>query len=144
MNAIAWSLLILTFCCQPLSPAESTVGHPDLSVLKHYEGRWDCRFSIEPISDGDQRTSFTGVVEGKWVVGDKFMEQTGRYQLDQGSPPLVIKTLMSFDEKQSRYQYDYFNSSGEIHRSIGHWDAKTKTMTSTRTDENENETTIIA
>lgn len=144
MNA-TWTLIVLLFCCQPMARSESTPNQdPELSILKHYEGTWDCVFAIEPTSEGDAPKHFTGVVEGKWVVGDKFLEQTGRYQLNENSPPLVIKTMMTFDKKKSRYQYDYFTSGGEVHRSFGKWNPETKSMTSTMEDDDGKVTTIVA
>ncbi len=115
----------------------------ELDVLKHYEGTWDCVFKIEPTAEGDSPKRFSGVVEGKWVVGNKFLEQTGRYKLDENSPPLVIRTMMTYDKAKSRYQYDYFTSSGEVKRSFGKWDHKTKSMTSTMEDDGKI-TTIVA
>ena len=145
MNAATLCLVLLVPFGQLLAPADTSVDRgSDLGVLKHYEGTWDCVFKIESTTDADPPKQFTGVVEGKWVVGDRFLEQTGRYQLSEDSSPLVIRTMMSFDQKQSRYQYDYFTSSGEVHRSYGKWDKSAKTMTSTITDSDGKVTTIVA
>jgi hypothetical protein len=105
-----------------------------LHALDHYAGVWDCQFSISTQQETNEPSTFTGVVEGKWVVGDKFMEQTGSYRLNDTSAPVIIRTMMSYDENKQRYQYDYFNSSGDIQRSFGQWDDSKKTMTSTMTD----------
>ena len=145
MNATVYSLVVLSFCCLPLARSQSTLDQDtELGILKHYEGTWNCVFTIEPTSEGESPKRFTGVVKGKWVVGNRFLEQTGQYQLSENSPPLVIKTMMTFDNAKSRYQYDYFTSSGEVHRSFGKWNPETKTMTSTREDDRGNKTTIVA
>jgi hypothetical protein len=116
-----------------------------LKALKSYEGVWDSQFSIMA-TDGSQPTqTFTGVVTGKWVVGDKFLEQTGTYELSQSSPPLVIRTMMSFDQEQNRYPYHYFLSSGETQKSYGQWDPDAKKMTSEMTEvDSGNVSTIVA
>ena len=145
MNTITMGLIVLFFGCPSLPHHVPTPKQDsELSILEHYEGIWDCDFTIEPTSEGGSPQRFTGVVEGKWVVGDKFLEQTGRYQLSKDSSPLVIKTLMTFDKSKSRYQYDYFNSSGEVHRSYGKWNSGSKSMTSTLEDENGTVSTIVA
>ena len=146
MNAVTLSLAFL-FCLSGIAttPRSKCLQDLQLQVLNHYEGVWDCRFTISPQQEAAEDRTFTGVVEGKWVVGEKFLEQKGSYRLSDASPLLVIRTMMSFDKKQKRYQYDYFNSSGEVHRSFGKWDDEAKTMTSTMTDgENGNITTIVA
>ncbi len=121
----------------------------ELRVLKHYEGTWSCEFTIlsqESDTKSDKKPQkYTGVVQGKWVLGNRFLEQTGRYQLDANSEPFAIKTMMTYDRQNKRYQFDYFNSSGAVHRSYGKWNEKTKTMTSTmKDDKNGNTVTITA
>ena len=105
---------------------------PELAVLNHYLGNWSSEFSID--SDGsasdEERKSFTGKVAAKWTVGGRFLDQTGTYQLGSESPPLVIKTLMTFDVNDQKYRYYFFDSSGERRESAGTWDADKKTMTS--------------
>ena len=141
-----WGLAIAICLCPALSiPRSPKRQDSDLEVLQHYEGMWDCEFSIESQTNKDDIKKFTGVVEGKWILGDKFLDQTGKYTLDDSSPALIIKTMMSFDKKHQRYQYDYFFSSGEVQRSFGQWDNVAKTMTSKMVpDKNGNTTTIVA
>jgi hypothetical protein len=116
-----------------------------LQALNCYEGVWNSDFSIVPTDGSPATQTFSGVVTGKWVVGDKFLEQTGKYDLAESSPPLVIKTMMSFDQKRDRYQYDYYTSSGDIRRSYGQWDPDAKKMTSKMTDPvSGNVSTIVA
>jgi len=146
MNISKWGLILLFCFCQTVTAAESNrLSDSELQVLRHYEGVWDCNFAIEPQEAEGEAKSFTGVVEGKWVVGDQFLEQTGSYRLNETSAPFVIRTMMSFDKKQNRYHYEYFMSSGETQSSFGKWNAESKKMTSTMTnDENGNVTTIVA
>ena len=144
MNVTTLGFAIL-FCLSGIATPICSTNSQDSErhALKNYEGVWDCKFTIQPQSEGDDPKSFTGVVEGKWVVGEKFLEQTGSYRLDESSEPLVIKTMMSFDVENKRYRYDYFMSSGEVQRSFGKWDADAKTMTSTMTDDGK-VTSIVA
>ena len=52
---------------------------------------------------------------------------------------------MSFNNGDNQYRYDYFDSAGGIHHSLGNWNASTKTMTSILKDETTgNTTTIVA
>lgn len=129
MKTVFGCLVLLLAGGSVLFSTESGVSQEiGLEVLKSYEGIWDSEFSI--VGNDGQKQTFTGVVTGKWVVGDKFLEQTGVYNLSASSPPLIIKTMMSFDRKQNRYQYDYFESSGGVQRSFGQWNAGKKTMVS--------------
>ncbi len=103
---------------------------PQLEALCHYEGTWDSEFTVVSHDQGSINEKFTGKVEAKWVVGGRFLEQTGTYILDSASPPLVIKTLMTFDVNDQEYKYHFFDSSGEHQESTGKWDPEKKTMTS--------------
>ncbi len=120
-------------------------AQPEREALNHYAGTWDSQFTIRPLSDHDEPKSFGGVVEAGWIVGERFLEQTGTYQMGDGSQPLVIKTIMSWDNAQQCYRYDYYISSGEIRRSTGRWDTDKKTMTSRFDDDADGRvTTIVA
>ncbi len=140
---IAATLHLVLFVCLSSLAMPSHAQDTKLQVLDHYQGIWDCQFTLSPQQESDEAKTFTGFVEGKWVVGNKFLEQTGSYRLSESSSPIVIRTMMSFDEKQQRYQYDYFNSTGDIQRSFGTWDEEAKTMTSTMTDKNSGNVTTI-
>ncbi len=146
MNATMWGLVVLTLFFQSGANSSSRdQQEPELCALQHYVGVWDSQFTIASEEKDNASKSFTGDVEGKWVVGGQFLEQTGQYRLSESASPLIIRTMMSFDKQQQRYQYDYFNSSGGIQRSLGKWDAVAKTMTSRMTDEKDgNITTIVA
>jgi hypothetical protein len=146
MKIVIWCVLFLICFGGSVIVTESARSQEvGLQALKSYEGVWDSEFSIGSQGEADTTKRFSGVVTGKWVVGDKFLEQTGVYELAESSPPMIIRTMMSFDEKQKRYQYDYFDSSGGIRRSFGQWDPAAKKMTSKLIDaESENVTTIVA
>ena len=120
-------LIPLFFFQQADGPQEQV---PELAALSHYVGNWDSEFSI--VSDGGDSDDkkYTGKVEAKWTVGGRFLDQTGTYQLSSDSPPLVIKTLMTFDVNDQKYRYYFFDSSGDLRDSTGKWDADKKIMTS--------------
>ena len=104
---------------------------PELAALSHYLGNWDSEFSIvSNDGDSDDDKKFTGKVEAKWTIDGRFLDQTGTYQLSSNSPPLVIKTLMTFDVNDQKYRYYFFDSSGDHRDSTGKWDADKKIMTS--------------
>lgn len=116
-----------------------------LKVLRNYEGRWDCEFTIHSQSEREEAKQCSGDVEGRFILGNNFMQQTGRYQLGDNASPFVIRTIMSVDHENDRFQFDYYNSSGEINRSFGRWDPRLRTMTSTMEDDDDgNVTTIVA
>jgi len=146
MKTAMFGVIFLICFGQAMMVTESAYGQEiGLKALKSYEGVWDSEFSIVPQDGSTPSKKFTGVVIGKWVLGDQFLDQTGTYQLAESSPPLIIKTMMSFDKKQQRFQYDYFESSGGIHRSYGEWDPEAKKMTSKMTDaESGNVSTFVA
>ncbi len=133
------ALLTMALACwlQVIENPTASAQDSAREVLGHYEGNWNSSFTIEPQNEGESAKSFSGTVNAKWVLGNQFLEQNGRYRLDENSPPLEIKTLMRYDPATQRYLYDYFTSGGTVRQSIGEWDASTKTMTSVmKEDEN--------
>lgn len=117
---------------------------PELEALNSYLGKWDSEFTIVSHDKDPLDEKFTGKVEANWAVGGRFLEQTGTYTLNSTSPPLVIKTLMTFDVNDQKYRYHFFDSSGEHQESTGKWSAEKKTMTSTMRESDGDEMTTIA
>jgi hypothetical protein len=113
---------------QPDGPQEQV---PELEALSSYLGNWDSEFTIVSHDKDSIDEKFTGKVEANWSVGGRFLEQTGTYTLDSNSPPMVIKTLMTFDVNDQKYRYHFFDSTGEHRVSTSSWNAEKKTMTST-------------
>jgi hypothetical protein len=146
MSAFALSLLLLLFARLPGEMTHvATPPETGLHVLEHYSGTWDCQFTIESATAGEEARTFNGVVEGKWVVEDRFMEQTGTYLPDGSTDRFVIRTMMTFAEAENSFHYTYFMSTGQVSTSTGRWNDAAKTMTSTMSDgENNNSTTIVA
>ena len=145
MKVITWSIVILFCSCLARTVSSATIPQEDdgVRVLQNYQGLWDNEFTIESQSADEKTSGCTGIVEGKWVVDDQFMEQTGNYRIGDSASPIIIKTMMSFDKKMKRYQYDYYLSSGEIQKSFGSWDKESKSMTSTMADNGDGKITTI-
>ena len=126
-------------------PSEDPVADvPELKALDHYAGTWDVEMTIVPRDPNQQGKTFRGQVEAKWVVGGRFLEQTGTYRLSETGQPLVIKTLMTYDTAEKQYHYWLFLSSGGVRESRGQWNEQTKTMTSTMKSADGDVTTTTA
>jgi hypothetical protein len=79
---------------------------------------------------GGESRKFSGTVSSAWTLRGRYLEQTGTYNLGATTPPLIIKTLMTFEVKDNRYQYWYFLSDGQKFQTTGQWDQALRTMTS--------------
>lgn len=130
--------------CLVLIPSIGIAQTDHLKVLDVYAGTWDSEFSIEG-PDGQITQKFSGWVSAKWVVGGRFLDQTGTYKIDNSDSEITIKTMMSYDQKNGRYHFVYFTSTGDIRHSNGKWDETTRMMTSEMKDaDSGNVSTIIA
>ena len=147
MNFLKLAITSLVLGCLPsVVLGFQNPDEPMLSVLSQYEGVWDSEFSYINQDGMGADEKFTGVVEGKWIVDGRFLDQTGKYQVDEASGLFIIKTVMSYHEKDQNFRFVYFMSSGDIQHSVGNWDPDKKTMTSRMKNDEDDDgsTTIVA
>lgn len=94
---------------------------PELQALQHYAGTWD----VVLTGDGSGK----GEVTAKWILGGRFLEQSGVLHSSDG-PDVWVTTLFTFDTQKAKYRSWTFVSNGAISQAEMTWDAKSKTMTS--------------
>jgi hypothetical protein len=97
---------------------------PELKVLDHYAGEWTVEFANKDISLGGTKST------ARWVLGGRFLEQTGDVIDKNGETALKLKTLMTFDAKRNTFRSWIFTSDGSVMENDCVWDEKAKTMTS--------------
>ena len=124
--------VIFLACCLALS--DLTVGLaeddgpakdvPELKVLEYYLGAWD-------VAVTNKDSDFTkGESTAKWILGGRFVEQSGFMLSKDGTTRADITTLFTFDTMKQVYRSWMFVSSGSVSQAEMTWDAKSKTMMS--------------
>jgi hypothetical protein len=116
---------------EPQGPAKDI---PELDVLKHWIGVWDVEMNVKPRGELPKGMHAKGTTTAEWVLGGRFVQQTGTLKSDDGSPPMHATTLMTYDPGKKVYRSWMFFSSGAVSESEGKWDEKSRTMTSTSRD----------
>ena len=95
----------------------------ELQALSNYVGIWDVAFNSKdaPFSNG----SYTS----KWVLDDKFVEQTGDLTAVFVPKDIQVKALMTYDQNKKAFRKWTFLSNGRALESSGTWDPKNRCMT---------------
>jgi hypothetical protein len=110
-------------------------GVPGLAELSRYVGEWDTRIT-------SPNAGFTtGSVSTRWILGGRFIEQNGTLTSADGTNSIEIRTLITYDVEQNRYQSWTFLSTGSGVSRTGAWDAATQSFKFTG---NEDGTTIVS
>jgi len=97
---------------------------PELKVLDHYVGEWEVEFTMKDANLAKSKST------AKWVLGGRFVEQTGDVIDMNGAVAASLKTLFTFDAKKNAYRSWVFISDGSVAEADGVWDDKAKTLTS--------------
>jgi hypothetical protein len=95
---------------------------PELQVLQNYVGTWDVKVT------GDEVAS--GVDTARWILGGRFLEQSGFVVSENGTNRVEVTTLYTFDTTKKVYRSWSFLSTGNTSQAEMTWDARIKTMTS--------------
>ena len=119
-------LLLVTLCLVSRAvaaegPAE---GVPELKALSNYVGTWDV--AMDSKGSGISK----GEAVAAWILGGRFVEQSGTLKTANGETALTMKTLMTYDERAKAYRSWSFFSNGMAFEAKGEWDPEKKTMTS--------------
>ncbi len=110
---------------------------PELQALQNYVGTWDVVFANNEFTESESTA--------RWIVGGRFVEQTGVMLSDNGKNRVEILTLFTFDTTRKTYRSWTFLSTGSISEAELTWDAKSSTMTSvTRPDASGARSTVTA
>jgi len=132
-NLLRFSIAVLACVCSLLLTPAPAAGDgpassvPELKALSHYVGTWD----VDVTSDVTPYES--GESTARWILGGRFLEQSGSIASADGKEVLEVKTLMTFDANENSYRMWTFTSDGESSEWTGTWDEGQRTMTSVRT-----------
>lgn len=122
-------------------PTTSLPAQSD-APLDRYVGTWATEFQIVVPAATEPREPFRGEVVARRTVANRFVDQTGTYQLG-GDSPLIIKTIMGYDPVGNTFPFSYFDSTGNRRQSTGQWDPDSETMTSQFAPEADGSVTVI-
>lgn len=89
---------------------------PGLAELSRYAGEWDIRITTPNSGFSSGHTST------QWILDGRFIEQSTVLNMADGSGTMEIRTLITFDVDQNRYQSWTFLSSGDMLTRNGAWD----------------------
>ncbi len=137
MNARTSLVLLCFFVFAAVTHADDgpAAGVPGLAELAHYVGVWDVRIT-------SPNSGFTsGHVSTKWILGGRFIEQTGTLTNADGTNSIEVRTLITYNVEQRKYQSWTFLSTGSAVSRTGTWDAATQTFKYTGNDSG---TTIVS
>jgi hypothetical protein len=138
--ALAAAAAVSCFAFQTKKEADGPSDKvPELKILDHYVGEWEVEFTSNAANFAKSKST------AKWVLGGRFVEQTGDVLNADGSVAIGMKTLFTFDSKKNAYRSWIFTSDGSVTESDCVWDDKAKTLTSiTKKVEGEGFTTTTA
>ncbi len=118
---------------------------PELKILRHYLGEWESTFTVQGgTPSAEEPKPVTAQVKARWVLGGRFMRQTGNVKLEEGGRTYVLDTLMTWDNDAGAYRRWTFTSAGTASEATGKWDAESRTMTWTGVDEKTGNTTTVS
>jgi Protein of unknown function (DUF1579) len=106
----------------------------ELKVLANWVGTWDVEMTVKPNPNLPDNLQLKGEVTGRWVLGGRFVDQSGSASAGNGAPATRVTTMMTYDTRANTYKSWVFFSSGIVLATDGKWDAATRTMTSTGRD----------
>ncbi len=118
-------------------------GIPQLEVLQKYIGEWGTVFTLGSGKPGAEETAMRGQVTTKWVLGDRFVEQTIVIEGEKGESALTMKSLLTFDPASGEYRTWSFTSGGDVSESRGKWDAESATFTFKGSDSKSGQSTTV-
>lgn len=95
---------------------------PELRALQHYIGTWDVATTDQLYTKGES--------SAKWILGGRFVEQSGFMVSQEGSNRIEVLTLFTFDTGKKTYRSWTFLSDGSTSQAEMTWNAAAKTMTS--------------
>jgi hypothetical protein len=101
---------------------------PGLAELSNYVGEWDVEITTP------QSGYTTGHVSTKWILGGRFVEQSGTLSNASGSETIGIRTLITYDTTEGHYKSWTFLSTGSALDRAGEWDPDTKSFSYTGRD----------
>lgn len=124
----------------PQGPAADV---PELRVLNHWVGQWDCDMTVKPNAGLPQGLQAKGTASAEWVLGGRFVQQTATSEGVNGKPGIKVMTLMTYDPQKQAYRGWIFFSTGAVRQIEGQWDEATRTMTAKSRDADSGGTMLI-
>ena len=115
---------------------------PELQVLQHYAGSWDCEIRVKPNDRQPKGGQTKGVSHGEWILDGRFFRQSWTAEGSDDIPGMKGNNVWTYDPEKETYRIWGFASNGGAVESRAKWDAKTKTMTSTILDSDKGVTVV--
>lgn len=126
MRRILPKLVFLMAVCVPIMVSADEPGPakdvPELKVLQNYVGTWDVKVAGDEVANGENTA--------RWILGGRFLEQSGFIVFENGTNRVEVTTLYTYDTTKKAYRSWSFLSTGNTSQADMTWDARTKTMTS--------------
>jgi hypothetical protein len=97
---------------------------PELQHLSNYVGSWDV------VITSKNARYIRGQATTKWILGSRYVQQTGSLAASDGSKDMKVTTLMTYDPRKRAYRMWTFMSDGFASEAEGQWDSNARTMTS--------------
>jgi len=124
-------LVFLMAVCVPMMVSADEPGPakdvPELKVLQNYVGTWDVKVAGDEVANGENTA--------RWILGGRFLEQSGFIVSENGTNRVEVTTLYTYDTTKKAYRSWSFLSTGNTSQADMTWDARTKTMTSVEPNE---------
>lgn len=121
-------LSLIAFAGVAMADDGPAAGVPGLAELAHYVGEWETRIT-------SPNSGFTsGSVSTKWILGGRFVEQSATLTNADGTNSIEVRTLITYNVEQNKYQsWTFFSTGGTVSRT-GTWDAATQSFKFTGND----------
>jgi hypothetical protein len=125
MRHILPSIVVVVFSGPLACAAEPTGAAPESKVLARWLGTWECRAVFKRAQWNPEERRITETKTCKWILGGKFLEETGRSQ----EPKREYRAISGYDAQRAVFRSWLFDSEGNTSEWIGTWDGETTTMT---------------
>jgi hypothetical protein len=94
-------------------------------VIGQWVGTWKTEVVNKRAEWNPNEVTATGTITCKWILGGKFVEESG----SSLGPGVEHRLVLGYDPQRKAYRDWFFNSQGDTIEGEGTWDAKTSTMT---------------
>jgi hypothetical protein len=130
MKTLTTAAFCVLMTCGTLSAQQSREKPPEIEVLGQYVGDWTSDVTSKPAVWTPRERKFRTSNNAEFVLGGWFLQHIEvSHEVGAGNKIGKSLFLWTFDPKLKKYVGWTFQSSGNIAKAIGTWDAATKTLT---------------